>query len=113
MSLIVDADSHFAEPLDLWQRYIEPKYRERAFHIEVGKKKGEGTIVIDGKQSALYPPEFFQYIIPLTMGYGRHDRLFDPNFTYYDGVPAAYDAGERIKWLDAEGINKQLIYPTW
>jgi hypothetical protein len=27
MSRIIDADSHFMEPLDLWERYIEPKYR--------------------------------------------------------------------------------------
>jgi len=26
MSRIIDADSHFMEPLDLWERYIEPKY---------------------------------------------------------------------------------------
>jgi predicted TIM-barrel fold metal-dependent hydrolase len=37
----------------------------------------------------------------------------DPDFTYEDGIPAAYDAGERVKWLDAEGIDKQFIYPTW
>jgi hypothetical protein len=29
MGRIIDADSHFMEPLDLWERYIEPRYRSR------------------------------------------------------------------------------------
>ena len=27
---IISADSHFTEPADLWQRYIEPEFRDRA-----------------------------------------------------------------------------------
>ena len=26
----VDADGHILEPPDLWERYLEPKYRDRA-----------------------------------------------------------------------------------
>ena len=59
MALIIDADAHFAEPLDLWQKYIEPKYRERAFRVELGETAGQGKIIVDGKVSALFPPEFF------------------------------------------------------
>jgi predicted TIM-barrel fold metal-dependent hydrolase len=113
MALIIDADAHFAEPLDLWQKYIEPKYRERAFRVELGETAGQGKIIVDRKVSALFPPEFFKDVIPLTVGFGRHERLSDPTFKYEDGIPAAYDAGERVKWLDAEGIDKQFIYPTW
>ncbi len=32
-NLIVDCDSHVMEPPDLWERYIEPKYRDRAIKI--------------------------------------------------------------------------------
>ena len=28
MPPIIDADSHFVEPLDLWRDYIEPPFRE-------------------------------------------------------------------------------------
>ena len=27
---IIDADGHVLEPLDLWDQYMEPAYRERA-----------------------------------------------------------------------------------
>jgi hypothetical protein len=30
---IVDGDSHFIEPLDVFSRYIEPAYRERAMRL--------------------------------------------------------------------------------
>ena len=29
----VDADGHILEPPDLWERYLEPKYRDRALRI--------------------------------------------------------------------------------
>ncbi len=37
--LVVDADGHFLEPQDLWERYLEPKYRDRAMRIS---KDAEG-----------------------------------------------------------------------
>ena len=30
---VVDADSHVMEPADLWERYLEPKFRDRAIRI--------------------------------------------------------------------------------
>ena len=35
MTLIVDCDSHVMEPADLWQTYLEPRYRDRAIRIEL------------------------------------------------------------------------------
>lgn len=113
MALIIDADAHFAEPLDLWLRYLEPKYRERAFHVERDEETGLQKAIVEGKISPLEPPEFFKNVLPLLVGFGQHERILDSAFTYYDGIPAAYDAGERVQWLDAEGIDKQFIYPTW
>ena len=28
--LVLDSDMHLVEPPDLWQRYMEPEYRDRA-----------------------------------------------------------------------------------
>ena len=30
---VVDADGHILEPLDLWDKYIDPKFRDRAPRI--------------------------------------------------------------------------------
>ena len=32
----VDADGHVLEPPDLWETYLEPRYRDRALRIVVG-----------------------------------------------------------------------------
>ena len=29
-ALVIDADGHILEPPDLWETYLEPKYRDRA-----------------------------------------------------------------------------------
>ena len=38
---VIDCDSHVMEPADLWQKYLEPKYRDRAIRIE--EKDGQET----------------------------------------------------------------------
>ena len=48
MSRIIDADSHFMEPLDLWERYIEPKYRSRCLRFE-REPDGNYALLLDGK----------------------------------------------------------------
>lgn len=46
---IVDGDSHFIEPLDLFPRYIEPAYRERAMRMVDDPVTGKQRLVVDGK----------------------------------------------------------------
>ena len=31
----VDADGHILEPMDLWENYLEDKYKDRALRIKV------------------------------------------------------------------------------
>ncbi len=51
-SLVVDADSHILEPPDLWERYLEPKYRDRAMRIKTDQRGWE-YLEIDGNVSRL------------------------------------------------------------
>jgi hypothetical protein len=32
--LAIDADSHFVELLDLYEKYIDPQFRDRAFKVQ-------------------------------------------------------------------------------
>ena len=47
-SLVVDMDSHVLEPPDLWQNYLEPKYRDRAIRIE-RDADGDEVLIVDKK----------------------------------------------------------------
>ena len=48
----VDGDGHILEPPDLWERYLEPAYRERALRIRKDEQ-GLEYLEIDGRSSKL------------------------------------------------------------
>lgn len=47
---VIDADGHLLEPMDLWDNYLEAKYKDRAISMEKDKD-GLEYLVIDGKPS--------------------------------------------------------------
>jgi uncharacterized protein len=58
----VDADGHILEPPDLWERYLEPKYRDRALRI-VWDENGLEELTIGGARSHMSRKGF-----PSTLG---------------------------------------------
>ena len=50
--LLIDADGHILEPPDLWERYLEPKYRDRAIRIRTGSD-GREFLEVDGQRAKL------------------------------------------------------------
>src|SRR5579885_3012732 len=44
---VVDADGHILEPLDLWDRYIDPKFRDRAPRIIKDNETGKQCLVME------------------------------------------------------------------
>ena len=53
--LVIDADGHILEPPDLWEKYLDPKYRERAMRIRVGED-GYEYLEIDRKRAEMTQP---------------------------------------------------------
>ena len=107
----VDADGHILEPPDLWETYLEPQYRDRALRI-VLDENGLEELEIGGKQSKLSRRGF-----PSTLGaMGDADlraMQLDPTRTYVGEAPyGSMDPAERIKVLDAEGIDAVVLYTT-
>src|SRR5262245_12935659 len=105
MAMVVDCDSHVMEPADLWQRYLEPKYRDRAIRIE--RRDGIEHLII-GEQSVLQG-------VLAALGGAHCDRpqLFAGALSYRDGCePASYDPRARAKLLDAWGVDRGVLFPT-
>ena len=108
----VDGDGHVLEPPDLWERYLEPKYRSRAICI---RKDDEGRehVEIDGRPSKLVRRG-------MPGGLGLMDRvggiIYEREETgspYVDNAPlGAMDAEERIQRLDQENLERVFLYPT-
>ncbi len=107
----VDADGHILEPPDLWERYLEPKYRDRALRF-VLDEHGLEALEIGGKPSVMSRRGF-----PSTLGamgdpdLGAIQR--DPERTYLREAPyGSMDPKERLDLLDAEGIDAVVLYTT-
>ncbi len=51
----VDADGHILEPGDLWDQYIESKYKARAVRV-ASTQHGSQYLEIDGRPSKIFGP---------------------------------------------------------
>ena len=102
---VIDCDSHVMEPADLWQRYLEPKYRDRAIRIE--EEDGVEKLVI-GERVVL------QRVLA-ALGGAHIDRvkLFTGGLRYADGCePASYEPLARAQMLDDWRVDRGVLFPT-
>jgi predicted TIM-barrel fold metal-dependent hydrolase len=114
---VVDVDCHQIEPQDLWTRYLDAAYRDRApvvtqvngHHVTVVEgetctSEGEGkpdTGMYEGQgKYAFSPPEFKQVMID----------AFEAKFQR--ARAAGFSAESRLLDMDDSGIGVQVIYPT-
>ena len=105
---VVDADSHVLEPAELWEEYLEDRYKERAIRIVRPAPGAPEQLVVDG-----------EVILPMGLaGLGGVEldasTLFtDPTLNYMDGAPAAsMDTAARVKLLDEWGVDAGVVFPT-
>ena len=107
-SLVVDCDSHVMEPPDLWERYIEPKYRDRAIKIVRDPADGLEVLMIDNQ------PVLRGMLAGLGGANLERQKLFVPGMvSYMDGCPpASYLPEERIRMLDAWRVDAGVLFPT-
>jgi len=104
---LVSADSHIVEPPTLWTDRIEAKFRDRAPRIERGEKWHEFVcegIAIPRKGIGLMATAK-KYTAP-------DDLYFSMNGDWADVPQGAYDPDARIREIDAEGIEAELIYTS-
>jgi len=103
---VIDADGHVLEPVDLFERYIEPKYRESAPRM---------VIDTDGKERLLIEGEVFGSTKGMNVvgAIGSRDGEVDEKtVTYADGRPGGFDPHKRIPDMDLDGIDAVFLYPS-
>ncbi len=108
---VIDGDAHFLEPLDLFERYIDPAYRERAMQLKVDPTTGTKQFLVEQKPMKIFDVEAF---LGAVAGYGQKETGHDlSNFDRYLYHAAGWqDMGKRVQFLDEEGFERQVIYPT-
>ena len=107
---VVDSDGHVLEPADTWERYIDPAFRDRAIRI-ARDDTGLERLWFDNKPMELLRGNLGT-LGGIELESGQLGSL-TREYTYAEGSPpGSYDPAERIKVLDAEGIDRVLLYPT-
>ena len=108
---VVDGDSHFMEPLDLFERYIDPPFRDRTLKLENDPATGKRVMVADNKPLKLRDVD---EVLGILSGYGQKETgLSINNFDRYIAFNDQWqDMDARVKFLDAEEIDSQVIYPS-
>jgi predicted TIM-barrel fold metal-dependent hydrolase len=102
--LVIDADGHVCEPADLWTKNLPAHLRDKGIRLKWNEQTGWDECMVEdvmatdrGLVGLGNAGEDF-----IDFGQGRH---------YEDLNPHGFDAHERVKVLDAEGVDVSVIYP--
>ncbi len=105
---VVDADGHILEPLNLWDEYIDPKFRDRAPRIVKDNECGKERLVIEEHT-----------VGNAQLGIGRigavgarQGVVAADTMEYKEGKAGGFDPHARIPDMDADGIDAAFLYPS-
>ena len=101
---VLDTDTHQMEPATIWQEYIDPAFRDDAPRVQdAGPRK---TMVVEGEpltaEEGKYPFNSPQFLAALTRGMERFKKARE----------AGFNVESRLRDMDEEGVDVQIIYPT-
>src|ERR1041385_2002885 len=103
---VVDADGHILEPLNLWDEYIDPAFRERRPRFVIDEN-GKERLSVEGK--LLGNPRGIGSLG--AVGVRQGDVKVD-SLKYAEGKKGGFDPHARIVDMDADGIDAAFLYPS-
>lgn len=98
---VIDVDTHLTEPPDVWTSRVPAAWHDAVPHIE--RVDGRDVWMAAGERigtPGAYSMAGFDGVIP------------DMPATYDEIAPPMYDAHERLRFLDEQGIVAQVLYPN-
>ena len=99
---ILDSDMHLREPADLWDKYMEPEFRDQAPKVLSSTARSSAMVLLDGKILRGYQPTY-------------RGGIFDA--TRIDGEIAEararkFDSVSQLQAMDREGLDVAALYPS-
>ncbi|MCH8192012.1 MAG: amidohydrolase [Chloroflexi bacterium] len=98
---VISADSHVAEPGDLWQNYMESPLRQRAPHVRT--EADTDVFVCEGLDD---------FNVGLLAPAGTDPKKLSRKGRYADSRKGGWDPDERLKDMATDGVDAEVIYPT-
>lgn len=99
---ILDSDMHVREPADLWERYMEPEWLDRAPRIIGSTSRSSAMVLLDGKILKGYSPT-------------HRGGIFDAariDAEIADARARGFDGRSQIEAMDREGLDVAVLYPS-
>ena len=103
----VSADSHVIEPPDLWTTRIDRRFRDRAPRHE--RRENGDSFVIDG----VFDDGSLFGLCGTKRKYTDPSAKFGVDGRWEDVPESAYDAAARVKEMDREGLDGEVLYTTF
>jgi uncharacterized protein len=100
---LIDAEMHVMEPVDLWQRYIDPEFRARAPR-RLDERRWDIRTLVEGEVMAQIPG-------------GDWPALTDAEETalaarYAEEIARNFDPESQVRAMDKEGLDLAILFPT-
>src|SRR3954452_13975747 len=103
---VVDADGHILEPLDLWDQYIDPEFRDRRPRFVIDDN-GKERLAVEDKLLGNPRGNCSLGAVGIRQGAVKLDSL-----KYAEGKKGGFDPHARIIDMDADGIDAAFLYPS-
>jgi uncharacterized protein len=97
--VVWDADAHICEPPAVWQEYAEPAYRDLVLQVRRGP---DGERLFAGGEP----------VGPSPAGACIPGQYGNPSASWDDILPGSYDPKERLRVMDAEGLDRAVFFPS-
>lgn len=103
---VIDSDMHIMEPIDLWQKYIDAPFQDRAPKGTAEHAADLNLIHPNGKLWGRDP------IRAADTGRGTGNRAKEVEARYRSHADRGYSNQVQLEAMDAEGIDVAVIYPS-
>jgi len=105
---IIDSDMHIMEPLDLWEKYMEPRFKDRAPRpVRVPTRGDLSLLMIDGKEPRANSPTLAHDVRMIS---GRRNNTVGDRIEF--ARKQNFDAKSQIEAMDMEDIDVAVLFPT-
>src|SRR5919107_1476454 len=100
---LIDAEMHVMEPVDLWQRYIDPEFADRAPR-RLSERRWDIRTLVEGEIMAAMPGGDWPAVSD-----AEEKALGD---RYAEEIVRDFDPASQIRAMDKEGLDLAVLFPT-
>src|SRR3989475_6067681 len=100
---MIDAEMHVMEPVDLWNRYIDPEFKARAPR-RLNERRWDIRTMVEGEVMAAMPGGDWPALAD-----GEEKTLGD---RYAEEIARDFDPESQVRAMDKEGLDLAILFPT-